>query len=241
MALMQPYKTIPLVNGGHTLVDESDYERVAQHRWFRSENGYVRRQGWTGPQKKGGKHWCVWLHREINQTPDHLFTDHINGNKLDNRRCNLRTATKSDNGANRPKPDALSPASRFKGVVWHKATGLWMAHVTCRSRHFATYHKTPEQAALGYNELAKKFFGNFASINKGLEGVIPTQLRKKTSHYRGVRHWKNKRWIAYMDINGKTTHLGVFETEREAAIFYNEWALKIRGDRAKLNSIDDYD
>lgn len=154
---MQVTKTITLVNGGTTLVDEQDYERYGSERWFRNARGYAWRQGW-----RDGKHWQRWLHREINQTPPHLFTDHINGNKLDNRCCNLRTVTKAQNGVNTGKIGIKNATSRFKGVSLHRSSGLWRSRVeggTC------TYHRTDDAAARAYNAEAKRLYGDCVKLN----------------------------------------------------------------------------
>lgn len=231
---MQAYKIIPLENGGETLVDERDFDDLSKHRWFRSRLGYAHRQGWTN-----GEHWCIWMHREINQTPPHLFTDHINGNKLDNRRCNLRTANKAQNSTNRPKPHLQKASSFFKGVSFHPATNLWRARVSDNGFDRTTYHKTPEQAALDYNRMAKERFGDYAQLNVLPGGIEPTEPHQKSSKYRGVGfHTKTGKWRAQIDVDGKTKTLGAFRSEDEAAIAYNEAAKRIRGERAVLNNVN---
>lgn len=230
---MQSIRIIKLVNGGETIIEERDYEKVAQYRWFQSSHGYAHRQGWEGK-----KHWQIFLHRVINDTPDRLFTDHINGNKLDNRRSNLRTVNKAQNSTNRPKIDRRVLTCKFKGVSWHRSTRLWRARIKDGSHEKTTYHKTEQQAALDYNRMAVERFGEYASINKLPDGIEPTVRRKKTSKYRGVSLSKSgKCWEAGIDIKGKWTHISVFETEREAALAYNTVAFKLRGDRAKLNVV----
>lgn len=165
MAHMQGYKTIKLVNGGETIVDESDFEWVSQFRWFKSSAGYAHRQGWTAPRHKGGEHWCVWLHRDINKTPEHLFTDHVNGNKLDNRRSNLRTCNKAQNVANSGKLKHKRATSKLKGVGFFKPAGLWTSRIKCGAIRKTNYHKTEQEAALDYNRMAIEYFGEFAQLN----------------------------------------------------------------------------
>lgn len=230
---MQPICTIKLVNGGETIIEKRDHKKVSRYRWFKSSLGYAHRQGWTK-----GKHWTIWLHRVINKTPTRLFTDHINGQKLDNRRSNLRTVNKSRNSTNRPKIRAFKLSSQLKGVSFHPSTNLWRARISDRGFQKTTYHKTEQQAALDYNCMALERFGEYAHINKLPAGIEPTVPRKKTSKYRGVSVSKSgKRWDAGIDIKGKWTHISVFETEREAALAYNTVAFKLRGNRAKLNVV----
>jgi hypothetical protein len=87
--------------------------------------------------------------------------DHINRNKLDNRICNLRQATPSENGANRGVQK--NSRSGLKGV--HKANQAngWQAQIKINGkvRHLGTFD-TPEEASAAYNASSRKLFGPFA-------------------------------------------------------------------------------
>lgn len=231
MARMQT-KEIKLVNGGVTLVDEQDYEQFASERWFRSPNGYARRQGWN----EDGTHWQIFLHREINKTPPHLITDHINRNKLDNRRSNLRDATKGPNSAN----SKVREGRKYKGVSFHAASGLWRCRVSCDGKEYTSYHKSELDAAAHYGERAKTHFGEFSTANELPEGYVPVphKPQKQASKFRGVGFSKQRgKWIACIYDAGKERQIGSFATEIEAATRYNSEALRIYGERAKLNPI----
>lgn len=231
VALVQEYKTIDLINGGKTIVDSDDYELFSKFRWFQNSGGYAHRQGWTDKV-----HWTIWLHREINKTPPHLFTDHINGNKLDNRKCNLRTCNKSQNGANVGKSDFRNPSSFFKGVAFHKATGLWRARVKDKT----TYHRTDHDAAFSYNKMAVEMFGEFARTNVLPDDFVPGPpiTQKKHSIFRGVGKSRTGNWTASIYMNNTEKHLGTFKTEIEAAEAYNNSAIAAYGEKAKLNQIE---
>jgi len=162
---MSEYKEIKLQNGGAALVSVEDYERLSEHRWFRSSAGYAHRQGWHGKQGKGGVHWTVWMHREVNGTPDDSFTDHINGIKLDNRRENLRTVNKCQNSANRPKIRRKELSSSLKGVSFHTASGLWRSRINLSGKEHTSYHKSQKEAAIAYNAKALELFGEYAQLN----------------------------------------------------------------------------
>ena len=105
-------KSIPLTKGKFALIDDEDYDWLMQWKWVYS-NGYAFR--WS----KGGKKYRkgTFMHRMICNTSVGMLTDHINGNKLDNRRSNLRICTASDNQANRIKLHKTS--SSFKGVSFN--------------------------------------------------------------------------------------------------------------------------
>jgi hypothetical protein len=110
----------------YALVDEEDFERLGHHRWCMDSKGYVYRH----PSPKT----AIRLHREIlglkRGDPD---LDHENGNKLDNRRSNLRPATDSENGQNRGLEGGTS---RHRGVVFYKRTGKWMAQASLNGKHY---------------------------------------------------------------------------------------------------------
>jgi hypothetical protein len=82
--------------GGFTLVSDEDYLWLSKFKWNHLKTGYAGRYRWF-PDTRKRDH--VLLHREIMGFPL-CEVDHINGNRLDNRRENLRTATRSTNGQN---------------------------------------------------------------------------------------------------------------------------------------------
>lgn len=236
---MQTYKTIPLCGkrGGKTKVDADNYDWLNKHRWFKSSLGYAFRQGWKGTQRDSKNHWTIWMHREVNQTPPGLFTDHINHDKLDNRRANLRTVDKSKNSANRFKIKKHKLSSKFKGVSFHPSTGLWRARIQDKGQQKTTYHETELQAALDYNRMAKECFGANSLLNDLPPDITPTVPRTKSSQFIGVSKTQYNRWHAAIEKNGKQYHIGNFEDEGAAALAYNKAARKMHGDRARLNTL----
>jgi len=117
-----------------------------------------------------GTRWTP-LHRFLllgSTTPPAMEVDHVNGNRLDNRYCNLRTCTRSQNQQNRGKPQLSSRAasSQFKGVRRHRASGKWAAQIgtNSKNRHLGLF-KTEREAALAYDHAAVLLFGPFARLN----------------------------------------------------------------------------
>lgn len=96
-----------------TLIDAEDVGRVQRHRWFMQGKGYVQSQD------------MGLLHAFIIGAVPGRVTDHINKDKLDNRKANLRIATLSENGYNSKLP--ANNTSGVKGVSYHKQTGKWEA------------------------------------------------------------------------------------------------------------------
>jgi HNH endonuclease/AP2 domain len=90
--------------------------------------------------------------------------DHINGNGLDNRRSNLRLATKRQNQQNRQR--RINGSSIYKGVSLFKRDGTWKSQINIDGlqKHIG-YFKTQEAAARAYDAAALKHFGEFARIN----------------------------------------------------------------------------
>jgi hypothetical protein len=90
--------------------------------------------------------------------------DHANGNGLDNRRCNIRPATRSLNLANRASPGSRSG---FRGVTpANQKNGRWVARIKINGKtHFLGTFDTPEEAARAYDARARLAFGDFARTN----------------------------------------------------------------------------
>jgi hypothetical protein len=135
--------------------------RGRAHNW-KLADGYV------VMQRKRPSNGIVLMHRLIleldGQNIDGLEVDHDNGNRLDNRRENLRPATKSQNMSNRGP--FLNNKSGFKGVCWHKRRQKWIAqiHVSGKRTHLG-YFDDPIAAARAYDAAALELHGAFARLN----------------------------------------------------------------------------
>jgi hypothetical protein len=92
--------------------------------------------------------------------------DHVNGDRLDNRRANLRfPPTRSEAMANQAKQQRLT-SSRYKGVTWSKYAKRWSAQIKInRKMRYLGYFDTQEEAALAYNAAAIEVWGEFAHPN----------------------------------------------------------------------------
>jgi HNH endonuclease len=97
--------------------------------------------------------------------PDAGEIDHINGDCLDNRRENLRKATRSQNMANQPKIGGTW-SSHYKGVTWFKQRQKWRAQIKIEGRnHHLGLFINEDDAAKAYDEAAFQAFGEFAHLN----------------------------------------------------------------------------
>ena len=116
-------KKIELTKGKFAIVDAENFDCLNQWKWYFSNAGYANRSQYIkrGVGKYNSK--TIRMHRLINGTPKGLFTDHINQNKLDNRKSNLRVATKSLNGLNRGRNK--NNTSGYRGVYWDSWSNKW--------------------------------------------------------------------------------------------------------------------
>jgi hypothetical protein len=156
-------KIIQLTKGLSTIVDDEDHEYLNQWKWYCSKDGYVRRSEhhWT----PGGKDKVITIrmHRQILGIKNpYIQSDHINHNRLDNRKSNLRICTNNENCKNASKH--RDAKSKFIGVIWYK--NKWIARVRCN--YIEVYRKVFNneiEAALARDGAAKLYHGEFANLN----------------------------------------------------------------------------
>ncbi len=155
-------KKLPLTQGKHALVDDEDYGRLISSgfRWTAMRIRGV----WYAKAHKGSL--TLLMHRFVLGLKLSLpKIDHKNGDGLDNRRANLRTATVQQNSWNMA---SRRGKSRFKGVDWSKQKGKWRAriHVEGKDRHLGFFEDEID-AGKAYDAAAKKYFGKYARMNNG--------------------------------------------------------------------------
>lgn len=158
-------KTIPLTKGFFTKVDDEDYERLAVHRWQAHPRcGYPNKIGVTRGLKKDHKSLTITMAREIVNAPNGKYVDHINGDTLDNRKCNLRICSNAENVRNRGSNK--NNTSGYKGVNLEKKNGRWTTRIQVNQKmiHIGCF-ATKEDAAVAYDKAAIKYFGEFARLN----------------------------------------------------------------------------
>lgn len=147
---------VPLTKGFEAIIDAADAADVGRYNWAAAIRGklvYAYRSVWT---PKGTE----MLHRRLLREPK-LIVDHIDGDGLNNRRSNLRIATKAQNAFNSKRHK--DNASGFKGVSFHRARGRWTAWIRAggESKYLGLFD-TPEEAHAAYCFAARKIHGQFA-------------------------------------------------------------------------------
>jgi hypothetical protein len=159
-------------SGKIAIVDEVDYEFLSRWKWQYGNRGYALRvTNIGGKVKNGGRQVCVLMHRVIMQPPEGMVTDHINGDRLDNRRCNLRIVTPSQNC--RSQRIGKHNKSGFKGVSWNKRDCKWQVKITINNKvkHVGDFDDIVT-AAIAYNNAAEFYFKEYAILNDIPEGYI---------------------------------------------------------------------
>ncbi len=155
-----------VIVAGHTVQIDRDNLHLLEDRgpnWFiwmgQSGIRYVVRRVTTNGV-------CRWqrLHRLVIDAPTESFVDHINGNGLDNRRCNLRLCTQAENSAN--QRSTRTGSSKYRGVSRYRDGKRWVAQIKrlYKNKHIGLF-MSEKQAALAYNRVAEELYGEFARLN----------------------------------------------------------------------------
>jgi hypothetical protein len=153
-------KKIPLTHGHSAIVDVEDFAALSVYYW----QAHIQKHKLIYARRNSGHCKAAYMHREIMLAPKGIDVDHINGNGLDNRRSNLRLATRSQNLANRI-PKKL-PRSGFLGVRLNGKK--WMANLRVGGKViYLGSFKTREIARSEYISAHKKHHGEFSIYNRG--------------------------------------------------------------------------
>lgn len=243
-------RIIKTLEGVDVLVDDEDFEYLHLYDLHIDKtNGYVlckiKKQY---RYKKIGLFSGMALHKLLVNPfgkGRHIVVDHKDGNKLDNQKDNLRVCTHHENMWNRNSNKTYAnkePTSAYKGVVWQKQLSVWQCHITseANTKEFLGLYTNEIAAANMYNHFTKDLAGEFFKLNDvpylSLEECDKYRHKKKiTSRFRGVAFIAN-RWVAQVCHDYDNRVIGRYMTEIEAAQAYNEEALRLKGDKAKLNT-----
>jgi hypothetical protein len=153
-------REIVLTKGRVALVSAEDYEWLSKYKWYAANNGYAQRSILLD-----GKYTSVLMHREIMNTPKGVQIDHVNGDRADNRRENLREVTCSQNQCN--KGYMKDSTVKFKGVALH-ISGKFNANICFQGKKiFLGSFSSPEEAARAYDQAAVEMHGQYGRLNFG--------------------------------------------------------------------------
>ena len=168
-------KRIPLSNDGYTLVDEQDYDELSSVNWWCTYDDHRR----YAVRFKKGK--LIRMHRQIMNPPNDMVVDHINGDGLDNRRCNLRVCTNDQNVLNKHK--RIGGASEYMGV--HRAQNYWRASIGYKGKRYGLgRYENEEDAAKAYDAAARYYHGEFATTNfSGTLALSAEKIRERRNKF----------------------------------------------------------
>lgn len=164
-------KKIPLSGklgiGKFTIVDDNDFEKYSKRKWHWGKEGYAASYN----PKFGDGRRVEMLHRLIMNLKKGELGDHKDGNRLNNRRNNLRKCTKQQNGMNRRK--SIGKSSKYKGVCYTISVykgkpypPFWRSVIMLNNKYISLGNfKTEIEAAKAYDKKAKELFGVFAKLN----------------------------------------------------------------------------
>lgn len=146
-------------SGVSFLFDLEDYDRISWHSWCLSESGYIH-------GRENGK--TVKMHRCLLNCPEGFVVDHINQNKLDNRKQNLRISTVKQNNAN--KTYMSNNRSGKIGVYWNRRKRFWTAQIKHDGKNtYIGSFKSYEAAVEARIAAEYKYFGESATHNAQLQ------------------------------------------------------------------------
>lgn len=193
---------IPVKHGNnilYTKVDKDDYEKYYKMKWY-INHGYARSRG-------------KLLHRIIMNATNGIIIDHINNDKLDNRKENLRIATYSQNSQNRTKKKGLT--SEYIGVCLDR--GRWRCGISTNDGLKKYTFKKKEHAGYWYDQLALRYYGLNAKIN-GLEEpkdfIKPVEIVRNLPTGVSLKRGKYRARFGHKQ-------LGTYDTIEEAELIYN--------------------
>lgn len=206
-------------SGEEFQIDDVDVGILEKYpRIYRNSDGYIVVQS-TG--RRNERRYL--LHRLTMDCPPHLVVDHINHDKADNRRQNLRICTRNENNLNRiksEKPDFHT--SQYKGVKWHKEDQKWHAQIQVNKKYvWLGMYETEIEAAERYDDAARHFFKEYALVNfpqRHTKPYVAKTPHKRHSEFKGISFDKTRKtrpWSACIQLNGKRWQAR-FNTEEEA-------------------------
>ena len=165
--------------GDSFIFDREDYDVACEYSWcITDQSAKGKKQRYAIARGKNGHN--VLFSRMIMDIDDEHTVDHINGDTLDNRRCNLRPANIAENSRNtRIRTDN---GTGFKGVG-KLPDGRYRAYISVKRKFIALgVYDFPDEAARAYDKAARFYFGEFACVNfpfTGEQGCQRDHLHEK--------------------------------------------------------------
>ncbi len=150
-------KIINISDKHSTFVDNEDYQKLSQYKWHILSMGGGK---YPAVYRQNGKQ-IIYMHRQIMETPINLIVDHIDHNRLNNQKSNLRNCSRSQNAQN------MMDNGEYQGVHWDTTHKKYRSRIRVSgARKHLGYFNNPSEAAICYNKAASKFYGEYARLNR---------------------------------------------------------------------------
>lgn len=219
--------------GGIALIDVEDNDLISKYKWHNS-HGYA-----CG--KINNKN--IRMHVLLMKPPEDMVVDHINKNRLDNRKKNLRIISDPDNSQNQSK--RKNATSKYFGVSYAKNIKKFSANITyqCKKYYIGSFDTEIEAAEafdiyIIQNNMKFKEL-NFPDRKEELSLKDSKFKKEKTCKYIGVKKYENG-YIASIYMNGKMTHLLCSKDPIICAKAYDKSVVNSKLTNRKLNFPEDY-
>jgi hypothetical protein len=200
----------------YSKIDDEDYSKVKDIKWLLNNNNYAFSRINTGAPSPATK--LISMHQLIKgkSLNKKLVIDHINGNRLDNQKNNLRYLTKSQNAQN------IHHNKEERGINFDKSRNKWQARF---SRTFIGRYDTKEEALKAYDKYIIKKLGedmllNYTYTKEQIEEIKNENIIKIEKKLPIGVTFSNNKYISRISNNGVSEYLGSYDTIEDAEQSY---------------------
>jgi hypothetical protein len=158
---------VPLTKGYEAVIDLADLPLVDGRNWraqfiTRKSGGPPLVYAVSNVPRVNGYRFAEYMHRVILTPSPDFVADHIDGDGLNNRRSNLRPASRAQNARNSRRH--IKTKTGHKGVYWRDDIRKFEAHIRAGKKHVLGYFSSLEDAAAAYAKASAELHGEFGRV-----------------------------------------------------------------------------